>query len=171
MTAGGSPGRVIGITAAYTPRFLPGDATPLPSYRTDGNLTCTTPHISIRASKGVLLATGGSTSNVNFRRMFDPRLTEVYQVAGEPYTFQDASGELAAMAIGASLWGLANQTLENGDGIRIQRALVSLFDASSRSLTMPTYNPMQPLWTSLGGPVLACRWLCSPLQLHLSHLR
>jgi hypothetical protein len=50
-------------------------------------------------------------------------LTEVYQVAGEPYTFQDASGELAAMAIGASLWGLGNQILENGDGIRTQRAL------------------------------------------------
>ena len=27
-------------------------------------------------------------------------------MAGEPYTFQDGSGELAAMAIGASLWGL-----------------------------------------------------------------
>ncbi|MGH8056302.1 MAG: FAD-binding protein, partial [Candidatus Entotheonellia bacterium] len=68
-------------------------------------------------------ATGGSTSNVNFRRMFDPRLTEVYQVAGEPYTFQDASGELAAMAIGASLWGLGIQILENGDSIRTQRAI------------------------------------------------
>jgi hypothetical protein len=29
--------------------------------------------------------------------MFDPRLTEEYQVAGEPYSKQDASGELAAM--------------------------------------------------------------------------
>ena len=27
------------------------------------------------------------------------------------------------MAIGASLWGLANQTLENGDNIRAQRVL------------------------------------------------
>ena len=27
------------------------------------------------------------------------------------------------MAIGASLWGLGNQILENGDGIRTQRAL------------------------------------------------
>jgi predicted oxidoreductase len=111
VAADGSPGRVIGITAAHTPRFLPGDTTPLSSYQTNGNVSCTTPRISIRATKGVILATGGSTSNVNFRRMFDPRLTEVYQVAGEPYTFQDASGELAAMAIGASLWGLAGTPL------------------------------------------------------------
>ena len=50
--------------------------------------------------------------------MFDPRLTEEYcGVAGEPYTVQDASGELAAMAIGASLWGLYNQTGEFGASI------------------------------------------------------
>ena len=55
--------------------------------------------------------------------MFDPRLTEVYQVGGEPYTFQDGSGELAAMAIGASLWGLGNQMLENGATIRAQQAI------------------------------------------------
>jgi succinate dehydrogenase/fumarate reductase flavoprotein subunit len=71
--------------------------------------------MNIRARKGVIIATGGSTNNVNFRRMFDPRLTEEYcGGAGEPYSFQDASGELAAMAIGASLWGAYNQTGEFG---------------------------------------------------------
>ena len=71
-------------------------------------------HLRIRA-RGVVLATGGSSSNVNFRRMFDPRLTEEYcGVAGEPYSEQDASGELAAMAVGASLWGSYNQTGEFG---------------------------------------------------------
>jgi succinate dehydrogenase/fumarate reductase flavoprotein subunit len=74
--------------------------------------------VNIRARKGVILATGGSTSNVNFRRMFDPRLTEEYcGVAGEPYTAQDASGELAAMAVGASLWGCFNQSAEFGMGL------------------------------------------------------
>jgi succinate dehydrogenase/fumarate reductase flavoprotein subunit len=74
--------------------------------------------VNIRAKKGVILATGGSTGNVNFRRMFDPRLTEEYcGVAGEPYTVQDASGELAGIAIGASLWGLYNQTGEFGASI------------------------------------------------------
>ncbi len=71
--------------------------------------------LNIRARKGVILATGGSSSNVNFRRIFDPRLTEEYDgVAGEPYSFQDASGELAAIAIGASLWGAYNQVGEFG---------------------------------------------------------
>jgi succinate dehydrogenase/fumarate reductase flavoprotein subunit len=71
--------------------------------------------LNIRAKKGVVIATGGHSSNVNFRRIFDPRLTEEYcGVAGEPYSYQDASGEIAAMAIGASLWGTANQTGEFG---------------------------------------------------------
>ena len=71
----------------------------------------------IRARKGVIIGTGGHTSNVNFRRIFDPRLTEEYQVAGEPYSYQDASGEIAAMAVGASLWGASNQTGEFGQTI------------------------------------------------------
>jgi succinate dehydrogenase/fumarate reductase flavoprotein subunit len=70
--------------------------------------------VRIEATKGVLIATGGHTSNVNFRRMFDPRLTEEYQVAGEPYSRQPGDGELAAMAIGAVLWGTASQTMEAG---------------------------------------------------------
>lgn len=73
--------------------------------------------LHIRARKGVIIGTGGHTSNVNFRRIFDPRLTEEYQVAGEPYSYQDASGELAAMAIGASLWGTFNQTGEFGQHV------------------------------------------------------
>ena len=71
--------------------------------------------LHIRARKGVILATGGSSHNVNFRRIFDTRLTEEYNgVAGEPYSFQDASGELAAIAIGASLWGAYNDVGEFG---------------------------------------------------------
>ena len=74
--------------------------------------------LNIRARKAVIVATGGSSGNVNFRRMFDPRLTEEYcGLAGMPWSNQDASGELAGMAIGASLWGAANQTLEIGDNI------------------------------------------------------
>ena len=88
-------GRVLGITATHEGKEL-----------------------KIRAKRGVVIATGGSSGNVNFRRMFDPRLTEEYcGVAGEPWTVQDASGELAAMAIGASLWGTANATGEFGSGI------------------------------------------------------
>ncbi len=84
-------GRVLGFTALH-----------------EGNT------LHIRGTRGVILATGGHSSNVNFRRMFDPRLTEEYQVAGEPYSAQTADGELAAMAIGASLWGAASQTMHAG---------------------------------------------------------
>jgi len=84
-------GRVLGITAT-----------------TEGRT------VRIEAKKGVLVATGGHSSNVNFRRMFDPRRTEEYQVAGEPYSRQTGDGEIAAMAIGAVLWGTANQTMEAG---------------------------------------------------------
>ncbi len=91
----GTSGRVVGIAATNEGRTL-----------------------RIGARKGVILATGGSSGNVNFRRMFDPRLTEEYcGVAGEPWTVQDASGELAGLAVGASLWGTANQTGEFGSGI------------------------------------------------------
>ena len=51
-----SSGRVLGITA-----------------RTNGK------DINVRARKGVFVGTGGG--NVNFRRTFDPRLTEEYQQA------------------------------------------------------------------------------------------
>jgi succinate dehydrogenase/fumarate reductase flavoprotein subunit len=139
MSTAANSGRVLGITAQYTPKILPGTTTPLASYRSAGNIASSKPQVSIHAARAVILATGGSTSNVNFRRMFDPRLTEVYQVAGEPYTFQDASGELAAMAIGASLWGLGNQILENGDGIRTQRALGSRYNYFVWDVTSPIF--------------------------------
>jgi succinate dehydrogenase/fumarate reductase flavoprotein subunit len=73
--------------------------------------------LNIRANRGVIIATGGHTGNVEFRRMFDPRLTEEYQQACQPYVNQDASGELAAMDIGASLWATAIQTTETGAAI------------------------------------------------------
>ena len=49
--------------------------------------------------------------------MFDPRLTEEYQQACQPYAYQMADGELAAMDVGASLWATANQTTEVGAAI------------------------------------------------------
>ncbi|MBX9828658.1 MAG: FAD-dependent oxidoreductase [Xanthobacteraceae bacterium] len=73
--------------------------------------------INMRALKGVIIATGGHTGNVNFRRMFDPRLTEEYQQACAPYADQNASGEIAAMDIGASLWATGMQTIEAGAAI------------------------------------------------------
>jgi succinate dehydrogenase/fumarate reductase flavoprotein subunit len=141
-----SAGRVVGISAAYTPRIMPGQSTPLKSFRNDGNIESTQPTMKIRAKKAVIVTTGGMTSNLNFRRMFDPRLTAVLTVAGEPYSYQDASGELAATAIGASLWGFANQTLENGDNIRTKRALATKYNY----MTWELESPIFPLVRSTG---------------------
>lgn len=90
-----------------------------PSTKVVEGLTATTQGrtLRIRGTGGVILATGGHTSNVHFRRMFDPRLTEEYQTAGAPYTEQNADGELAAMALGAALWGTASQSMEAGNWI------------------------------------------------------
>ncbi len=74
-------------------------------------------NLNVEAKRGVIIATGGHTGNVNFRRTFDPRLTEEYQQACMPYVYQGAKGELAAMELGASLWATANQTSESGAAI------------------------------------------------------
>jgi succinate dehydrogenase/fumarate reductase flavoprotein subunit len=139
-------GRVIGITVQHTPRIMPGATTPLKSFRADGNIESTKPMMNLHATKAVIIATGGSTSNLNFRRMFDPRLTAVVQCAGEPYSYQDASGELAAMAVGASLWGLANQTLENGATMRTQRTLAQ----KHNYIEWKVENPIFPLVRATG---------------------
>jgi hypothetical protein len=70
------------------------------------------PSLRIRARRGIIVATGGHSGNVNFRRMYDPRLTEEYQVWADAVTTKDGDGEIAAMAIGASLWTMAAQTNE-----------------------------------------------------------
>ncbi len=137
--ANGAPGRVIGLAAEHTPRIMPGAKTPLKSFRSDGNIESDRPALALRARKAVIIATGGSTSHIEFRRMFDPRLTPVVQVGGEPYSYQDASGELAAMAVGASLWGLANQTLENGATMRTQRALATKYNYTTWKLESPIF--------------------------------
>jgi hypothetical protein len=90
---------------------------------------------NIAARKAVIIATGGSTGNVNFRRMFDPRLTEEYcGLAGMPWSDQDASGELAAMAIGASLWGFYNQTGEFGYNVTKPAAIGCQYGYSESAL-------------------------------------
>jgi urocanate reductase len=73
--------------------------------------------VTIQARRGVILCTGGHTSNVEFRRIFDPRLTEEYQVAGEPYSKQTGDSETMAIAAGAALWGTAIQHNEEGSAI------------------------------------------------------
>jgi succinate dehydrogenase/fumarate reductase flavoprotein subunit len=104
--------------------------------------------MNIEARRGVIIATGGHTGNVNFRRIFDPRLTEEYQQACEPYVHQGADGELAAMAIGATLWATANQTAEAGAAITKTRHIGCRWGYSS--LVFQTDSPIFHLARATG---------------------
>jgi len=117
-------GRVLGIVASNNGRTL-----------------------HIRANKAVIIGTGGSTGNVNFRRMFDPRLTEEYcGIGGMPWSNQDASGELAAMAIGASLWGLYNQTGEFGSVLAKPQFIGCQYGYLPFSMQMLSWMPGSPVF-------------------------
>src|SRR5436190_2443538 len=89
-------GRVTGITAVEVDDwFQPKSAT-----------------LNIRARKGIIVATGGSASNVQFRTMFDVRLTAEYQAENSEWTVRNGDGEIAAMEIGAALGATACQTVQ-----------------------------------------------------------
>lgn len=86
-------GPVLGITAEEVDRWNK------PTGRTT----------NIRARRGVIICCGGPSANVNFRRIYDPRLTEEYGVWASAWTTKDGDGELAALGVGASLWTACNQ--------------------------------------------------------------
>jgi len=94
-----------------------------------------------QARKGVLICTGGHSSNVTLRRTFDPRLTEEYQVACSTYSLQSGDGEIAAMDVGASLWATANQTAEAGAAITKTRHIGCQWGYASL-----VYEPDSPLF-------------------------
>jgi urocanate reductase len=108
--------------------------------------------VNIRANKGVIIATGGHTSNVVFRRMFDPRLTEEYQVAGEPWTKQNADGEMLAMDIGASLWATANQSNDRSLAISKTRHIGARYGYQNLK-----WNPKSPMFAQAGASGLSIR--------------
>jgi succinate dehydrogenase/fumarate reductase flavoprotein subunit len=118
-----SQGRVLGITAQFEGK-----------------------DVNIQAKRGVIIATGGHTANVEFRRMFDPRLTEEYQSAGEPWTKQMAEGEQAAMEIGASLWATSN--VANERGYQVTKTIHIGCRYGYRNLK---WNPKSPLFDRAGA--------------------
>lgn len=132
-------GRVLGIEAHYTPTILPGQTKPLVSWKTDGNIDFHEPSVTVKARKGIVIATGGNTGNVEFRRMFDPRLTSEFQLGGGEWSPQDGSGELAAMAIGAALWGCCNQAMNRNGALRR-----GAFVGSRTSYV--AWKPQSPIW-------------------------
>ena len=113
--------------------------------------------VTIKAHKAVIIATGGHTGNVNFRRMFDPRLTEEYQQACEPYVHQGADGELAAMEIGGALWATGNQTNETGAAITKTRHIGCRWGYSSL-----VYEPGSPMFRLARATGLTVKELAEP---------
>jgi urocanate reductase len=124
-----SAGRVLGITAQFEGK-----------------------DVHIQARRGVIIATGGHTANVEFRRMFDPRLTEEYQSAGEPWTKQMAEGEQAAMEIGASLWATSN--VANERGYQVTKTIHIGCRYGYRNLK---WNPKSPMFDRAGASGLTVR--------------
>ncbi len=135
-------GAVIGVQASYTPRMVPGSDSPLVDILTDGNIESTAT-VNVKATKALIVATGGSTSNWKFHQIFDPRYgpEHAHGVGGDPFSFQDASGELACLAIGASLGATANQTQEAGSALAKMRGIGSQY-----GYRVGTFSPDSPIW-------------------------
>jgi len=60
-----------------------------------------------------------------------------------------ATGLPAALAVGASLWGLRNQILENGDGSRTQRAIAMRYNYFSWDVNCPIFPLVHDTRTGL----------------------
>jgi succinate dehydrogenase/fumarate reductase flavoprotein subunit len=108
--------------------------------------------VNIQAKRGLILCTGGHTSNVEFRRMFDPRLTEEYQVAGEPWSRQTGDGEMLAMSIGASLWNTANQQNDGGRAVMKTRHIGCRYGYINLK-----WNPKSPMFPLAGASGLTIK--------------
>ena len=124
-----------------------------PSQRVQGiTATVEGKQVNVEARKGFIIATGGFTSNVAFRRMFDPRLTEEYQVAGEPWSKQNADGEMLALALGASLWGTSNVASEHGRSVTKTRHIGARYGYENLR-----WNPGSPMFPQVGGAGLTVK--------------
>lgn len=152
-------GKVTGVAASYTGgRMPPGSTAPLQPYcvtvgslvSDKGNISITRATVNIKANKGVVIATGGSTSNVAIRRRCDPRMYEVFQVAGEPYSYQTGDGENAAQKIGAAIWATGNETSEFGDASQITKAGRIGCQYGYRNLTWLPASPVFPFARASG---------------------
>lgn len=69
--------------------------------------------VNVRARQAVIACTGGSSSNLAVRTIYNPLLTAEYQVGCEPYSRQSGDAEQQGMAIGASLGATNNMRTES----------------------------------------------------------
>jgi len=130
-------GRVLGVTASYTPRFDPGIKARLESYWQNGNVDERRATIAIRARMAVMIGSGGHGANPQFRSMFYPAFNEPAFVSSAwallGHHGQDASGIIAGMRIGANLSGM-QQNL----------GISSTFHIPTRLATRDSYTDMLP---------------------------
>jgi len=137
-------GRVLGLTASYTPRHHPESGELLKSYWSDGNIDDRRPVINIRA-KAVILASGGHAGNPEVRSMFYPAMREpAFPTSGSALQGdggQDASALIAGLRVGANMAGM-QQNL----------SYPTTFHISTRLGTRDAYTTMMP-----GHPTFAFR--------------
>ncbi len=105
-----SAGRILGISAHYSPRINPETGERLESYWQNGNVDERREVVFIRAKKAVILASGGHAGNPELRSMFYPAMREpAFNTSGfalqGPHG-QDGSALIAALKVGANLAGM-----------------------------------------------------------------
>ncbi|MEE8716542.1 MAG: FAD-dependent oxidoreductase [Coriobacteriales bacterium] len=147
---GNLTGRVLGVQAHYSPTILPGETEPLGplSPFSDGNIAETRDTVTVKANKALIIATGGSTGNVYFRTAIDPRRGREYDcTSGDPFCPKDASGEIAAMSIGACLGDIANQVVD--DSFLSKAAMIGTQYTDSFATVMPS-SPLFKLSRATG---------------------
>ena len=130
-------GRVLGIRAHYSPRHHPETGELLQSYWQNGNVDERRETVSIRARRGVILASGGHAGNPEVRSMFYPAMREpafpTSGVALQGPHGQDASALVAGLRVGANLAGM-QQNL----------SYPTTFHISTRLGTPDAYTTMMP---------------------------
>lgn len=136
-------GRVLGISASYTPRSDPDTGEQLQSYWQNGNVDETRDRVNIRARKAVIIASGGHAGNPEFRSMFYPAMREpAFPTSGWALLgdkAQDASGIIAAMRIGANLAGM-QQNLSYPTTFHVDTRLGTRDAYTSMMPGHPTFN-------------------------------
>jgi hypothetical protein len=130
-------GRILGITAYYSPRQHPETGELMQSYWQNGNVDERRETVNIRARRGVILASGGLAGNPEVRSMFYPAFREpAFPTSGlalQGPQGQDASALKAGLRVGANLAGM-QQNLSYG----------TTFHISTRLGTRDAYTTMMP---------------------------
>ncbi len=146
-------GRVLGVRASYTPRFVPGTQTRMESYWQNGNVDERRVTITIRAKRAVMVGSGGHGANPEFRSMFYPAFKEPAFVSSGwallgPHG-QDASGIIAGMRIGATLAGM-QQNLGTTQSFHIPPRLATRDSYSDMLPGHPTFPFRRSTGITLG---------------------